>query len=87
MDPTAVTFSVGALTVGVVSLLKMMFPVPSHFAPALGVVVGVIFTVLVNIATSGGQFSVEVTMLLNGLITGLVSNGLYDNTLGLKKEE
>ena len=69
-------FSPVALVVGVTEVIKRTGKVPHEFLPLVNLVLGVFFVFIMQ------SFLFSGSVLIQGIVTGLVAGGLYDTVKG-----
>ena len=73
-----------ALTVGLTQVIKLALKMKSRFKPLTAVLIGIILTFLSD-KTDILTLSIAGNLILDGIMVGLISVGLYDNGKVLAK--
>ena len=73
-----------ALTVGVTQTIKLALKMKSRFKPLTAVLIGIILTFLGD-KTDTLTLSIVGSLILDGIMVGLISAGLYDQKVLVKK--
>ena len=75
-----------ALTVGLTQTIKLALKMESRFKPLTAVLIGIILTFLSD-KTDILTLSIVGNLILDGIMVGLISVGLYDNGKVLVKRD